>query len=240
MTIDEYVSSGTYITEKMKQDSYVADQIVAEFVPSQHRAIMKDLEVKILKEGPTGQTANDTNSINGAYHRFVGGGTGQTMVPEDFAKIAYALDLANVPLTNLIGIVHPSVAYHLSTLTNLVNVSNNPAWEGIVRTGMVSGMRFVMNIYGIDIYTSQNVHVNTASETVDSLTVSAGVNNVFFSATPGIMPIIGAIRQPVKVESFKEVDYQREKYVTTMRYGLGFHRPENFVTVLTDTDQVYS
>lgn len=240
MTIDEYVSSGTYITNQMKQDSYVSAQIQAEFVPSQHRAIMKDLEVKILAVGPDNQTASDTNTVNGAYHRFVGGGTNETIVPEDFAKARYALQQANVPMTNLTAIVDPTVEYQLSTLTNLVNVSFNPTWEGIVRTGMSTGMRFLMSIYGWDVYTSQNLKVNTSSETIDSLTASAGVNNLFFSATPGIMPFIGAIRQPVKVDSEYNKDYQREEYVTTMRYGKDLHRPENLVCIVTDTDQVYA
>lgn len=240
MTIDEYVHSGTYITNKMKQDSYVAAQVQAEFVPSQHRAIMKDLEVKILSIGPDGQTASNTNTINGAYHRFVGSGASETISPVDFAKARYALQQANVPMTNLVAIVDPSVEYQLSTLSNLVNISFNPTWEGIVRTGMSTGTRFLMSIYGWDVYTSQNLKVNTASETIDSVTAAAGVNNLFFSATPGIMPFIGAIRQPVKVDSSYNKDYQREEYVTTFRYGKKLHRPENLVVVLTDTDQVYA
>lgn len=240
MTIDEYVHSGTYITNKMKQDSYVAGQIMAEFVPSQNRAIMKDLEVKILKIAPDAQTASDSNTINGAKHRFIGSGTNETIAVEDFAKARYALQQANVPMTNLTAIVDPSVEFQLSTLTNLVNVSNNKAWEGIVRTGISTGMRFIMNIYGFDVYTSQNLSVNTASETIDTLTAAAGVNNLFFSATPGIMPFIGAVRQPVKVDSKYNMDYQREEYVTTFRYGKKMHRPENMVCIVTDTDQVYA
>ena len=240
MTIDEYVHSATYITNKMKQDSYVADQVVADFIPSQNRAIMKDLETKIFKIAPDGQTADDTNTINGAYHRFVGSGTNETISPIDFAKARYALQKSYVPMTNLIAVVDHSVEYQLSTLTNLVNVSFNPTWEGIVRTGMSTGMRFLMSIYGWDVYTSDNLHTNTASETIDSVTAAAGVNNLFFSATPGIMPFIGAIRQPVRVDSSYNKDRQREEYVTTFRYGKALHRPENMVCIVTDTDQVYS
>jgi hypothetical protein len=201
---------------------------------------MKDLEVKILGIGPDGQTSADSNTINGAKHRFVGSGTAETIAVEDFAKAKYALQQANVPMTNLTAIVDPSVEYQLSTLTNIVNVSNNPVWEGIVRNGMSTGMRFLMNIYGFDVYMSQNLKVNTASEAIDGVTAAAGVNNLFFSATPGIMPFIGAIRQPVKVDSKYNQDYQREEYVTTFRYGKKLHRPENLVVVVTDTDQVYS
>lgn len=240
MTITEYVQSGTYMTNKLKQDSYIADQIMAKFIPEQNRAIMKDLEVKILKEGPTNQTSGNTNTINGAYHRFIGSGTNETIAPQDFSLARYALQKANVPMTNLVAIVDPSVEQTLATSSNLVNISFNPTWDGIIRNGMSTGMRFLMSVYGWDVYTSENLHVNTASETIDSKTASAGVNNIFFSAAPGASPIIGAMRQPVRVDTKYNMDFQRDEYVTTMRYGLGFHRPENFVTILTDTDQVYA
>ena len=240
MTINNYVHSGTYITNQMKQDSYVADQLQAEFVPSQHRAIMKDLEVKVLNIGPDAQTAANSNTINGAKHRFVGSGTNATIAPEDFAKARYALQMANVPMTNLTAIVHPSVEQTLMTLPNLVNVSFNPSWEGIVRDGIATGMRFIMSVYGWDIYTTQNVHKNAASETIDTVAASSGVANVFFSSTPGVQPFMGAMRQPVKVDSKYNMDYQREEYVTTMRYGLKLHRPENLCVVLTNDNQVYA
>lgn len=239
-TITDYVQSGTYITNQMKQDSYVSNQIVAEFVPSQNRAIMADLETKILNIGPANQTASNNNTINGARHRFVGSGTNETITPEDFAKARYALVKANVPMTNLVAIVDPSVEYALSTMINLTNVSFNPQWEGIVRDGMSTGMHFRMNIYGWDVYTSQYLHTNTTTETIDTVTASAGVANLFFSATPGIMPFMGAVRQPVKVDSKYNMDRQRDEFATTMRYGLGFHRPENMVVILTDTDQIYT
>jgi hypothetical protein len=108
-------------------------------------------------------------------------------------------------------------------------------------------MRFKYNIFGWDCYISNNLHTNTASETVDlsslggaSGTVSAGVNNLFFSAAPDVLPFVGSIRQPVKVESKRNIDRQRDEYVTTMRYGLDLYRPENLVVILTDTDQVYA
>ena len=244
-SITDYKSSATYITEKMKQDSFYMDRLVASFVPKQARAISKSMEVDILKQ-PTpavgsGQTANDSNTINGAAHRWVGGGGSEAIELDDFAKARYALDMANVPMTNLVAIVHPSVEYTLSTLTNLTNVSNNPRWEGIVRDGMsAAGMKFSMNVYGFDVYTSQNLHVNTTSEQIGGTgpTAAAGVNNLFFSAAPDVLPIVGNIRQAPKVDSEFNKDRQREEYVTTCRYGFKFFRPENMCIVVTDTDVV--
>lgn len=240
-TINKYKAAGTYITNKMKQDSFYMSQLVSSFVPKQARAIAVAMETDILAAGPDGQTSADTNTINGAYHRFVGSGTNETIAIEDFAKASYALQLANVPLQNLVAIVHPSVAYKLGTLTNLVNVSNNPKWEGIINSGYMSGdMAFVANVMGFDVYTSQYLKVNTASEQIDSVTAAAGVNNLFFSATPEAMPVMLGVRQSPVVESEYNKDLQREEYVTTARWGTALYRPEALVVVLTDTDQVYA
>lgn len=237
-TIDQYKSSATYITNKMKQDSFYMNELVSSFVPKQARALMEAMETKILDVGPSGQTSANVNSINGADHRWIGSGTNETIAITDFAKAKYALRKANVPMSNLVAIVDPSVEYELSTQTNLVNVSNNPRWEGIVRDGISTGMRFFMNIYGFDVYVSDFLKVNSASEAIGGLTASAGVNNLFFSAAPDVMPIVGNIRQAPKVDSEYNKDFQREEYVTTCRYGFKLFRPENMVCVVTDTDQV--
>ena len=237
-SIHQYKSSATYITERMKQDSFYMSRLVSSFVPKQNRGIQVAMEQKIMSVGPDAQTASNTNAINGAAHRWVGQGTNETMAPQGFAKALYALEKANVPMTNLVAIVDPSVEYALNTLTNLVNVSNNPRWEGIISSGHVSGMRFVKNIYGFDVYVSQFLRPNTGSETISSVTSTAGVNNLFFSAAQDALPIVGAIRQAPKVDSEFNKDLQREEYVTTARYGFKLYRPENMVCVVTDTDQV--
>ena len=238
-SIDQYKQSATFITEKLKQDSMYASRLISSFVPKQNRAIQAAMETKILSVGPEAQTATSLNVINGADHRWVGSGASETMALTDFAKARYALRKAFVPMTNLVAIVDPSVEYTLSTLTNLVNVSNNPRWEGIVKDGMsTSGMRFSMNVYGFDVYVSDYLKQNTNSEAIDGVTAAAGVANLFFSASSDALPIVGAIRQAPKVDSEFNKDLQREEYVTTARYGFKLYRPENMVVVLTDTDQV--
>jgi len=241
-TIGHYVSSATYITKKAMQDMYYMNELVSSFVPKQARAIMEKLETDILAlsagGASGGQTASDDNDINGAEHRWVGQGTNETIAVADFAKALFALKKANVPDVNLVAIVDPSVEYAINTITNLTNVSNNPMWEGIITSGIASGRRFVKNIYGFDVYTS-NYLPKDQNETIDGVTTAAGVANVFFSASsPDIMPFLGAWRQMPEVDSEYNKDFQREEYVTTCRYGLKVYRPENLVVVLTDTDQV--
>ena len=234
-SVDQYKSSGHYITNKARQDGFYMDQLVSSFVPKQSRAILEGVETKIMGL-QSEQTASALNNINGAPHRFVASGTNEVFTTADFAKARYSLKKANVPDTNLIAIVDPSVEYTINTLANLTNVSNNPRWEGIVSDGIATGMKFIKNIYGFDVYTSN--YLADANETVDSLTTAAGKANLFFSAASDILPFVGAWRQLPQVDSEYNKDFQREEYVTTARYGVKLYRPENLVVCLSDTDQV--
>jgi hypothetical protein len=245
-TITDYIQSGMYITEKMKQDSFYAAQLMSSFVPKQHRALMERVERDIfaLAAGGAsgGQTASNPNTINGADHRWVGAGTNETMAPSDFAKAWFALNKANVPTTGRCAIVDPSVEFALNTMTNLVNISFNPMWDGIITSGLnPTGLRFIRNIYGFDVYVSN--YLADGNETITSngvaRTTAAGKCNVFFSHSGSdIKPWKGAWRQAPKVDSEYNKDFQREEFVTTARYGLKVYRPENLVVVLTDTDQI--
>jgi hypothetical protein len=235
LTINKYKASGIYITDKAKQDMFYMNQLVSSFVPKQERAIMEAVESDVLGL-ESEQTASDLNNINGAPHRFVASGTNEVFTTSDFAKARYSLKKANVPDTNLVAIVDPSVEYTLNTLTNLTSISNNPMWEGIVADGIATGMRFVKNVYGFDVYVSNNLA--DANETVDSVTTAAGKANMFFSAASDVLPFVGAWRQMPQVESSRNKDFQRDEFVITGRYGVKLFRPENLVCVLSDTDQV--
>ena len=232
--ITEYLQSGNYITKKARQDAFYAAMLEASFVPKQRRALMERLETDIFAL-QSQQTASNRNLINSAPHRMVASGTSQVMALADFATALYSLKKANVPQTNLVAIVDPSVEYTLNTLTNLVNVSNNPMWEGIITSGLATGMRFVKNVYGFDVYTS-NYLASGLTETVNSVTVTTnGVANLFFSAAADVLPFVGAWRQEPQVDGEYNKDFQREEYVTTARYGVKLYRPENFVVVLSDS-----
>jgi hypothetical protein len=236
-SITEYKSIATQITKRMLQDSFLAQQIQGQFVPKMRRALDKTMETDILALGPEAQITGNLNQINGADHRWVGSGANETIGLDDFARALFALRKAEVPMSNLVAIVDPSVAFALETATNLVNVSNNPRWEGIIRDGMTTGMQFRMNVYGWDVYISNNLKP-IGAETIDGKTTATGVANLFFSADQSALPFVGAVRQAPSVESEYNKDYQREEYVMTTRYGLKLFRPENMVVVITDTDQV--
>jgi len=239
--IDEYLSSGTYITKKAEQDGFYMNQLVSSFVPKQRRAIMEHFEKTMFEKPEAIYSVNTQGAINGAYHRMSGGNSGRIEVA-DFAYALHSLKKANVPQSNLVAIVDPSVEYTINTLTNLVDVSNNPRWEGIVEKGMASGMTFVKNIYGFDVYTSNFLPqvLDGALPEKDGTTTNdlSGVTargNYFFSAAGDILPWKAAWRQEPSVDMEWNKDKQRTEFVTTARYGTKLYRPENMVTIATNT-----
>lgn len=238
-SFDQYKYSANAISEKFKRDSYYSQDVIAAFVPRQHRVLMEGLETRILSVANSGQTASNLNTINGGNHRFVASGGSQQITLQDFAKAHYALTKANVPLRNLVGIIDPSVAYTLQTQTNTVNLlSPMPMWESVVKDGAMSGFKFRFNVYGFDLYVS-NYLPAIASETVNSVAVTTGVANYFFSAAPGdTLPWVGAFRQLPTVYSEFNKDLQQEEYLTITEYGFKLYRPENLVTILTATGVV--
>jgi len=238
-SFDQYKYSANAISEKFKRDSFYAQDVVAAFVPRQHRALMEAVETRIFAVANSGQTASNLNTINNASHRWVAGGTGQSLTIQDFAKAQYALQKANVPQTNLCAIVDPSVAYTLATQANMVNLmSPQQMWGDVARDGIVTGFKFRFNVFGFDIYVS-NYLPGSITETINSVAVTNGVANYFFSATPGdTCPWIGAFRQQPTVYSEFNKDLQQTEYLTICEYGFKLYRPENMVIILTSTSAV--
>ena len=242
---DKYKYSANAISEKFKRDSFYAADVIAAFVPRQHRALMEAVETDIFAKANAGQTASNANIINLADHRFVGTGANSALSYPDFARAHYALTKANVPLVNLCAVVDPSVAYTIQTQANLVNLlSPMPMWEGVIKDGAVSGFKFRFNLFGFDIYVS-NYLPSIASETITTGgvagAVTAGVANFFFSAAPGdTLPWVGAFRQLPTVYSEFNKDLQQEEYITIAEWGFKLYRPENLVTILTNTSVVPS
>jgi hypothetical protein len=239
-TIDRYVEAATYITDKAKQDSYYADQLIASFVPKMRRAIEENMETSIFALGGS-QTLNDANTINGAAHRFVGStATTGDLALADFAKAKFALDKANTSGAR-IAIIDPAQEYVINTLTNITNVSNNPRFEGIINTGFVNattGMSFVKNIYGFDVYVSNYLATTASDENSGlggtSVTTTGFAQNLFFSlGGQDETPFVGAWRQMPRVEYERNKDLRRDEYVMNARFGLKLYRPESLVVVLS-------
>ena len=234
-SIDRYVEAATFITDKAKQDSYYAQQLIGMFPTKMRRALDENLEGSVFALANT-QTANNVNEINGADHRFVASGSSNTVLAlDDFAKAKYALDKAQAGGTR-VAIIDPSQEYVFNNLVGAQAFTNNPAFGGIVNGGFVNdvtGMRFIRNIFGFDVYVS-NFLATPTDTTIDSVSVPASpVTNIFMSVGGDLTPFVGAYRQMPRVEYERNKDLRRDEYVMNARFGLKLYRPECLVSVIT-------
>lgn len=238
ITMNDPVAAANSVSRVLMEDSMWGNDLMAHIPVEQAAAIMERFETDVLAlANQQFAGASDGNQINGIDHRRVASGTNETMAPADFAYAGYALKKAKVPNESLIAVVDPSVAYALETSTNLVNVSNNPRWEGVIETGITKNMRFVKNVYGFDIFESNMLP--TANETINAVTTTAGVNNIFMSvARDSILPFVLAWRRKAMLETDSPMKSQETQVMTSARWGTGLVRDENLVCILSDTDQV--
>lgn len=233
-SINKYKSSGTYVTDKMKQDSYVISQVQAMFVPEQRDAIMRHFEVDVMNLA-NAQTLNGLNLINGAAHRFVASGTGNTVTLNDLQRIRYGFQKAYMPMQRIVGIVCPEFEIALTKLFTTANaISYNPQREGIISTALSDGTRFIGQFLGIDFYVSH--YLPDANETIGGLTTTSGKANIFFTTgNDRFNPFIASWKQAPMVETVRRAERQRDEYFTTARYGVKLEREDNLIVMLTDT-----
>lgn len=233
--IDRYVESATFITDRAKQDSYYSNQLIAMFPTKMRRALEENMETSILALANQ-QTLSNANSINGAAHRLVASGSANTVLSlDDFARAKYALDKANATGSR-VAIIDSSQEYVFNQLVGAQAFVNNPAFGGMVNGGFVNqttGMRFVRNIFGFDIYVSNYLPATTET-TIGGVTVPANpVVNIFMSVGGDETPFVGAYRQMPRVEYERNKDLRRDEYVMNARFGLKLYRPECLVSIVS-------
>ena len=238
--IDEHQGVKVDFTDEFFEDDFMAPQVLAGTAQRMMRAFDVEFETKVLatinKDG--GQVKNAGNILNGRRHRMTASGATRKLSLADFAYAKQALKKAHVPMVNLVAVVDPSVEFDLDITSNLVDISNNPRWEGIVETGIGSGTRFIRNIYGFDVYTSD--YLDTYASGESALTNYSGTTvapvagdkmALFFSASSDASPFMGAFRRTPAIKSWRDEAIGTEFHQMTTRYGLGLYRPESVVSM---------
>lgn len=180
------------------------------------------------------QTDAAANAINGVNHRLTSTASGNVAQLDDFRYMKYAFDKARVPQGGRIAIVDPSVEYTLNGLSQVVT-SDNPMFEGLVTSGFQENHRFIRNIYGWDIWTSDMLDKGTFDDGTNSVTTT-GVANVFMSVlSDQHAPIMYAERKSPSVEGWRDPEERRDKFQTTYRAGWGAQRADTLGIYITDT-----
>jgi len=249
LEITEHTGGGAYITDELREDAYYMSQFDAAFPMKALHSLKEVYETDMLSTGEKNQVLGDPNAINRFAHRYCASGAAGELTLTDFAYARTAMLKAKTPDSGMIAIVDPIVELTINGLTNLTNVSNNPHFEGIVETGFSKNMKFLRNIYGIDVYMSDRLP-RIATETINAsgpglvaprgqtgaVTINDAVATIFMNVTDDMtMPFMSAWRRQPKVEYNRDVPKRRDEYYLTSRYGFGMQRPQSFVTVPTST-----
>ena len=244
LSITDYVGDGWKVSDDLREDGSQVDTLMAMRAMESTRALGEHHETRFLNVANAAQTAANLNLVNGRPHRWVGSAAGnaRTVTLDDFIAMKLAFDKANVPAGGRIAIVDPVVEATLNSLQNLVNVSNNPMFEGMVTEGFARDHKFVRNIFGWDIYTSNFLPTLTATEAINassygltSETAAIGDKaNVFMCvADDACKPIMHAWRRAPKTEGWRDNEERADKYQVTSRYGLGAQRVDTLGVILT-------
>ena len=244
LAITDYIGDAWYVTDVLRQDGSQIEQLMAMRGMESTRAIQEDFESKfLLAAGISSQTASNGNAINGVDHRWIADASADNthkMGLSDFIDMKLAFDKANVPQAGRIAIVDPVVEATLNKLAaTTISVDRNPSFQSVLEEGFVRDHKFMFNLFGWDIWTSNRLPRLGAAETIthngNAETASAGyVANVFMNVLDdSTKPIMAAWRQMPSVEGERNKDLARDEFVTRARFGFGRQRPESLGVVIT-------
>jgi hypothetical protein len=243
LSITDYVGDAWKVTDDLREDGSQIDTLMAMRAQESTRALGENHETKFLNVANEAQGAG-LNLVNGRPHRWVGSAASnaRTITLNDFVSMKLAFDKANVPAGGRIAIVDPVVEASINSLANLINVSNNPMFEGMVTEGFARDHKFVRNVFGWDIYTSNFLPTLTATEAINassygltSETAAVGDKaNIFMCvADDTCKPIMHAWRRAPQTEGWRDNEERADKFQVTSRFGLGAQRVDTLGVILT-------
>lgn len=247
MSITEYIGDAWKVTDDLREDGSQIEALMGMRAMESTRALGEYHETKFLSTAGSAQTAASVNAVNGRPHRWVAGGSGGTsrnMTFADFIAMKFAFDKANVPQAGRIAIVDPVVEATINGLVlNTTSVNYNPQFEGLMTTGFASSHKFVRNIMGFDIYTSNFLPSKTATEAIDASSydlandtaeISDKANIFMCVADDACKPIMHAWRRMPKTEGWRDPEVRADLFQVTSRYGFGAQRLDTLGVIFTD------
>ena len=231
LQITNYVGDAWYVTDDLREDGSQIEQLMAARSVESTRALQETFESRFLSVCNAAQTNANANAINGFAHRIASAETNNVFALKHLIAMRLAFDKANVPDSGRVFICDPVVE---ATLNGLVTITNDvsPFGEMILKEGMARGQRFVMQLFGWDIITSNRLPTGTFSDGTTSVT--GGVANIFMCVLDdNTKPIMAAWRRMPKVEGERNKDRARDEFVTRCRWGMGPQRVDTLGVLIT-------
>lgn len=231
LQITNYVGDAWYVTDDLREDGSQIEQLMAARSVESTRALQETFESRFLSVCNAAQTNANANTVNGFAHRIASAETNNVFALKHLIAMRLAFDKANVPDSGRVFICDPVVE---ATLNGLVTITNDvsPFGEMILKEGMARGQRFVMQLFGWDIITSNRLPTGTFSDGTTSVT--GGVANIFMCVLDdNTKPIMAAWRRMPKVEGERNKDRARDEFVTRCRWGMGPQRVDTLGVLIT-------
>ena len=231
LQITNYVGDAWYVTDDLREDGSQIEQLMAARSVESTRALQETFESRFLSVCNAAQTNANANTVNGFAHRIASAETNNVFALKHLIAMRLAFDKANVPDSGRVFICDPVVE---ATLNGLVTITHDvsPFGEMILKEGMARGQRFVMQLFGWDIITSNRLPTGTFSDGTTSVT--GGVANIFMCVLDdNTKPIMAAWRRMPKVEGERNKDRARDEFVTRCRWGMGPQRVDTLGVLIT-------
>lgn len=231
LQITNYIGDAWYVTDDLREDGSQIEQLMSARSVESTRAIQETFESRFLAVCNAAQTNATPNTINGFAHRIASAEVNNVFALKHLIQMRLAFDKANVPDSGRVFICDPVVE---ATLNGLVTITHDvtPFGEAILKEGMARGQRFVMQLFGWDIITSNRLATGSFSDGTTSVT--GGVANIFMCVLDdNTKPIMAAWRRMPKVEGERNKDRARDEFVTRCRWGMGPQRVDTLGVLIT-------
>ena len=231
LQITNYIGDAWYVTDDLREDGAMIEQLMSARSVESTRALQETFESRFLSVCNAAQTNANANTVNGFAHRIASAETNNVFALKHLIAMRLAFDKANVPDSGRVFICDPVVE---ATLNGLVTITHDvsPFGEMILKEGMARGQRFVMQLFGWDIITSNRLPTGTFSDGTTSVT--GGVANIFMCVLDdNTKPIMAAWRRMPKVEGERNKDRARDEFVTRCRWGMGPQRVDTLGVLIT-------
>lgn len=231
MRLTDYVGDAWYVTDDLREDGTNIDMLMAQRSVESTRAFQENFETRFLETIPLAMSAASPYNINGFAHKIVSADANGVMTLDHFLAMRLAFDKANVPAEGRVAIVDPIVEATLSGLVTLT--SDITAWPAeILEMGLARGQRFIHQIYGWNIITSNRLYTGPANDGTTS--IADAVWNIFMCVSDDqTKPVMYALRRAPKAEGERNKDRARDEFVVRSRYGLGVQRLDTAGVVAT-------
>lgn len=248
LSITDYIGDAWYVTDVLRQDGAQIEQLMAMRGTESTRAIQEYFETRFLAVANAAQTSANVNLVNGRPHRWVTDDAADNTYKfglASFIGMKLSFDKANAPQNGRIAIVDPIVEATINSLINVTSTRSldyNPKFQAALEQGFEREHKFLFNLFGWDVWTSNRLPVSTATEAIDASSygftsetapVGSIANQFMCVSDDSTKPIMAAWRQMPSVEGERNKDKGRDEFLTRARFGLGAQRIDTLGVVLS-------